>query len=134
MILVPKARMVQMVLLESLEMMVPLETQDAQDHLVKKAVMRLSKTAVDAHQLVPLKAPKAVPVNQEILVNLASVAHQVLKVNPVGVFLVIAESLEKMVNQVMMEPMVNLVNQVNLEDLEMMLALRRMAVQPSSLT
>ena len=134
MILVPKAGMVQMVLLESLEMMVLLETQDLKDHLVIKAVMPLSEIAVDAHQAVPLKVTKVVPVNKEILVCLAGLADQVLLVKTVGVFLVIVESLEKMVNQVMMEPMVNLVNQVNLEDLEMLLALRSQPVQTSSLT
>ena len=132
--LVPKAGMVQMVLLESLEMMVLLETQDLKDHLVIKAVMPLSEIAVDAHQAVPLKVTKVVPVNKEILVCLAGLANQVLLVKTVGVFLVIVESLEKMVNQVMMEPMVNLVNQVNLEDLEMLLALRSLPVQTSSLT
>ena len=132
--LVAKVGMVLMVLLESLEKMVPLETQDVRDHLVIKAVMQLSEIAVDAHQAVPPKVSKVVLVNQESLVYLATLAQKVPVVNLVGVFLVAVESLEKMVNQAMMELMVNLVNQVSLEDLGMLLALRSLHVQISSLT
>ena len=132
--LVARVRMVLMVLLESPEKMVPLVTQDVRDHLVIKAVMQLSEIAVDAHQAVLPKASKVVPVNQESLVYLATLAQKVPVVNLVGVFLVTVESLEKMVNQAMMELMVNLVNQVSLEDLEMLLALRSQHVQISSLT
>ena len=132
--LVARVRMVLMVLLESPEKMVPLVTQDVRDHLVIKAVMQLSEIAVDAHQAVLPKASKVVPVNQESLVYLATLAQKVPVGNPVGVFLVTVESLEKMVNQAMMELMVNLVNQVSLEDLEMLLALRSLHVQISSLT
>ena len=132
--LVARVRMVLMVLLESPEKMVPLVTQDVRDHLVIKAVMQLSEIAVDAHQAVLPKASKVVPVNQESLVYLATLAQKVPVGNLVGVFLVTVESLEKMVNQAMMELMVNLVNQVSLEDLEMLLALRSLHVQISSLT
>ena len=132
--LVARVRMVLMVLLESPEKMVPLVTQDVRDHLVIKAVMQLSEIAVDAHQAVLPKASKVVPVNQESLVYLATLAQKVPVGNLVGVFLVTVESLEKMVNQAMMELMVNLVNQVSLEDLEMLLALRSQHVQISSLT
>ena len=133
-LLVPKAGMVQMVLLENLEMMVPLETQDLKDQLVIKAMMQISKIAVDVHHPVPPKAFKVVQVNKEILVYLADLADQVPLVNLVDAFLVIKESLVKMVNQVMMESMVSLVNQVTLVDLEMLLGLRSLLVQISSLT
>ena len=132
--LVARVRMVLMVLLESPEKMVPLVTQDVRDHLVIKAVMQLSEIAVDAHQAVLPKASKVVPVNRESLVYLATLAQKVPVENLVGVFLVTVESLEKMVNQAMMELMVNLVNQVSLEDLGMLLALRSLHVQISSLT
>ena len=134
MILVLQARMVQMVLLASLGMMVPLDTQDLKDHPVIKAVMQLTEIAVDAHQLVPLKVFKVLLVKQEMMVCLAGLANQVPLVNLVDAFLVIKESLVKMVNQVMMESMVSLVNQVTLVDLEMLLGLRSLLVQISSLT
>ena len=82
----------------------------------------------------PLKESEVIEVNEEILVQLAHLAQQVLLVILVDAFLVIKESLEKMVNQVLMESMVNLVNQVILVVLEMLLALRILLVQISSLT
>ena len=130
----PKVILVQMVLLESLEMMVLLEIQDLKDHLVIKVVMQLSKIVIDVHHTVLPKVSKVVLVNQAILAYLASLVNQVLLVILVDVFLVILESLEKMVSLVMMELMANLVNQVNLEVLEMPLALEGLPVQISSLT
>ena len=117
--------MVKMVLQGTLEMMVPLESLDLRDHLVIKAVMRLSKTAVDAHHILPLKVTKVLPVNQGIVVYLVILVHQVLVVSLVNASVVILESLDEMVPQVMMEPMANLVNQANLEDLEILLLLLR---------
>ena len=117
--------MVKMVLQGTLEMMVPLESLDLRDHLVIKAVMRLSKTAVDAHHILPLKVTKVLPVNQGIVVYLVILVHQVLVVSLVNASLVILESLDEMVPQVMMEPMANLVNQAILEDLEILLLLLR---------
>ena len=131
--LVPKANKDLMVLLESLEMMVPLEIQDDRDHQVIMVVMPLSKIALDAHQPVPPKAIKALLVKKETLVTVAIVVDQVLLVSLVDVFLVNLESLEKMVNQVTMESMVNLVKKVRMENLEMMLALRSLPVQVTSL-
>ena len=118
-----------MVLLDTLEKMVTLENLDLRDHLVIKAVMRLSKTAVDAHHINLLKATKVLLVNQEILVYLAGLVQQVLLVSLVSASMVIVESLEKMVNQVMMETMVNLAFQANPEDLEILLILATLPVQ-----
>ena len=131
--MVPKVKMVKMVILESLEMMVPLGTQDLKDHVVIKVVMQLSEIVVVVHHPVLQKASKVDLVNQAILANLAILALKVLLVNLVDAFLVIVENLEMMVSQVMMESMANLVNQVSLEDLEMLLALKSQSVQISSL-
>ena len=131
---VSKVEMVKMVLLEYLEMMVPLESQDLKDHLVIKVVMQLSGVVVDAHHPVPSKASQVAPVNQAILAHPVGLAVQVLVVNLVDAFLVIVEHLEGMVNQVMMESMVNLVNQVNLEALEITWIFKTLAVQISLLT
>lgn len=132
-LLAPKVGMVQMAFLESKEMMEPLETKDLKDHLVKKVVLQLSKIAFDVHHIVLPKASKAAPVRKENLAKLVSLANQVLLVNLEGAFLVFLENLEKMVNQVVMESMVNLVSQVNLEDLEMLLAFESLPVQILSL-
>ena len=121
--------MVKMVLLDTLEKMVILESLDLRDHLVIKAVMQLSKTAVDAHHINRLKVTKVLLVNQEILVYLAGLVQQVLLVSLVSASMVIVESLEKMVNQVMMETMVNLAFQANPEDLEILLILATLPVQ-----
>ena len=118
-----------MVHLDTLEKMVLLENLDLRDHLVIKAVMQPSKTAVDAHHIVPLKVTKVLLVNQEILVYLAGLVQQVLLVSLVSASMVIVESLEKMVNQVMMETMVNLAFQANPEDLEILLILATLPVQ-----
>ena len=126
--------MVKMVHLDTLEMMVPLESLDLKGHLVIKAMMPLSEIAVDAHPTVLLKVTKVLLVNQEILVNLAILAHKVPVVNLVNAFLVIVENLEQMVNQVRMELMVYLVNQVNLENLEILLMLNILPVQIPLLT
>ena len=131
--MVPKVKMVKMVILGSLEMMVPLGTQDLKDHVVIKVVMQLSEIVVVVHHLVLQKASKVDPVNQAILANLAILALKVLQVNLVDAFLVIVEILEMMVSQVMMESMANLVNQVSLEDPEMLLALKSQSVQILSL-
>ena len=132
--MVSKVETVKMVLLEYLEMMVPLETQDLKDHLVIKVVMQLSGIVVDAHHPVPSKAPQVAAVNQAILAHPVGLAVQVLVVNLVDAFLVIVEHLERMVNQVMMESMVNLVNQVNLEALEITWIFKTLVVQISLLT
>ena len=127
--------MVKMVLQDTLEMMVPLESLDLRDHLVIKAVMRLTETAVDAHHILLLKVTKVLPVNQGIMVYLVILVHQVLVVSLVNASLVIVESLDEMVPQVMMEPMANLVNQANLEDLEILfILLRNLPVQIRLLT
>ena len=81
----------------------PPETQDLKDHLVIKAGMRLSKTVVVAPHSVLLKAKRVVLVNRAILADLAVLVSLVLLVNLEGAFLVNLESLEKTVNQVMME-------------------------------
>ena len=127
--------MVKMVLQDTLEMMAPLESLDLRDHLVIKAVMRLTETAVDAHHILLLKVTKVLPVNQGIMVYLVILVHQVLVVSLVNAFLVILESLDEMVPQVMMEPMANLVNQANQEDLEILfILLRNLPVQIRLLT
>ena len=129
---VPKAEMVHMVLLEIPEMLVPLETQDLKDHLVIKVVMQRLKVALHAHHTVTPKATEVVPVYQEILASPVVQAGQVLLVNLVDVYPVNPEHLEVMVDQVMMESTADLVDQVSLEDLETLLALRRVPVQISS--
>ena len=111
--------MVQMVLPEDLERMVPLEILDLKDLRVIKAMMQLTKIALHVHHTVQLKVTQVVLVNQEILVYLVGLANQVLLVILVDAFLVIVESLEQMVNQVMMESMADLVSQGTLEDQEM---------------
>ena len=130
----PKVNKVHMVLLERLEMMVLLDTQDLKDHLVKRVMMQLSMIADDAHLTIHPKAIQVVQVNQEILADLASLVHQVTPVSLVNVFLVFLGILEKMVSLVMMELMVNLVSQVSLEDLEMLFTLESLLVPVSSLT
>jgi len=133
-ILVPRVKMVKMVLLENLETMVPLETQDLKAHLGIKAEMQLSKTVVVAPHSVLSKVSKVILVNKVMLECLVGQVAQVLPVNLVGAFLVNPESLVKMVNQVMMELMENLVSQEILEDLEMPLVLRSQPVQILSST
>jgi len=125
--------MVQMALLESPEMMEPLDIQDLKDHLVKKAVLQISEIVLDVHHLVLPKAIKAVLVNQENPADPVGQVDKVLLANLVDAFMVFLENQEKMVNQVMMEPMVNLVNRVSLEDVEMPLAFENLPVQISSL-
>ena len=121
-ILVPRVKMVKTVLLESLEMMVPLETQDPKDHLVIKAGMQLSEIVVVALHSVLSKASKVVLVNQVMPAHPVGLVAQVLLVNLVGAFLVNLESLEKTVSQVMTESMEDLVSQESLEKLEILLA------------
>ncbi len=133
-ILVLKVIPVHMALLDILEGMVPLESQDLKDHLATKAEMQLIKIAINVHPLVPLRVTKVVLVNQEMLGYLANLANQVLLVNLVDAFLVNLDHLEEMVNQVMMEWMAGQVNLAILEALEKTLALRRVTVQISSLT
>jgi len=131
-LLAPKAEMVQMALLEILEMMDPLDIQDHKDHLVKKAMLQLSKIVLIVHHLLLPKAIKAILVNQENPADLVGQVDKVLLANPVDAFVVFLENQEKMVNQVMMEPMVNLVNRVSLEDLDMPSAFEKLPVQISS--
>ena len=132
--LVLKAGMVHMVLLGTLEVMVLLDSLDLKDHLVIKAMLQILEIVVDAHPILHLKVTKVLLVNQVILVYLAGLAVQVLLVNLVDVLLVTVESLEQMVNRVMMEPMVDLVNQVSPEDLEIQLMSRILPVQTMLLT
>ena len=102
-ILVAKAKMVKMVLPESQEMTALLETQGLKDRPVIKAGMQLSETAVAVpHSMLP-KVSRVFLVSQASVADPAGPVAQVLPVNLVGAFLVNLESLEKMVNQVMME-------------------------------
>ena len=130
---VQKVKMVQMAHPESLEMMVPPEIQVLKDHKVTKADLQLSKIVPDAHQVLPRRVSKVVPVNQEIPANPAILVQWDLAVNLVDAFLVIKEIPEQMVSQVMMEQMVRLVIQVHLEILVIMFALRNLLVAILSL-
>ena len=127
--MVTKVEMVQMVHLDNTEMMVSLGLQDLEDHVVIKAVMQLTKTALNVHHTQRLKVTGVLQVNQEILAHLAGMANQVHPVTLVDAFLVIVDALEQMVDQVKMELMADLVHQVNLEDLEMMFTFRILPVQ-----
>ena len=99
-ILVTKVEVVQMVHLENMEMMVYPELQDLQEHLVIKAVMQLTKIALNVHHTPHLKVTEVLQVNQEILAYLEGMANQVLLVNLVNAFPVIVDALEQMANQV----------------------------------
>ena len=126
--------MVKTVLLENQELMVTLDSQEFQDDKVKRVVEQLSRIVPVAHHPVPPKASKVPPVHHAIVANLVDLALQVLLVNLVDAFLVTVENLEMMVHQVMMDSMANLVNQVSPGELEIMLALKDLPVQISSLT
>ena len=101
--LVLKVILVHMALLDILEGMVPLESQDLKDHLAAKGVMQLLGIAINVHHIKPLRVFKVLLGNQVILGYLETLANQVLLVNPVDVFLAHLDHLEEMVSQVMME-------------------------------